>query len=79
VRVERTDSHSGNFLDCVRTRRPAVCRPEVAVSAMNVVLIGGIALLLQRTLRWDPVKAEFDGDAEANRLLSYASRPPWTL
>jgi hypothetical protein len=46
---------------------------------MNAILIGGIALILQRGLKWDPVKAEFDGDEQANRLLSYSPRQPWRL
>jgi hypothetical protein len=46
---------------------------------MNAILIGGISLILRRSLKWDPVKAEFPGDAEANRLLSDTPRPPWRL
>jgi len=42
-------------------------------------LLGGIAVKLQRKLRWDPEKEHFIDDAEANRLLSYAMRPPWRL
>jgi len=78
-RVYRADSHSGNFLECVRTRRPTICDPETAVYSMNAILIGGIALILKRTLTWNPAKGEFVGDAEANRLLSYAPRPPWLI
>ena len=78
-RVYRTTSHSGNFLECVRSRRPTICNPETAVYTMNAILIGGISLILQRALKWDPVKAEFAGDEQANRLLSYTPRPPWWL
>ena len=78
-RVYHADSHSGNFLDCVRSRRLTICHPETAVYTMNAILIGGISLILKRALTWDPVKAEFAGDAEANRLLSYTPRPPWRL
>jgi hypothetical protein len=46
---------------------------------MNAILIGGIALTLRRPLKWNPAKAEFDGDEEANRLLAYSPRPPWRL
>lgn len=79
ARVYHAKSHSGNFLDCVRTRRQTICHPETAVYTMNAILIGGIALALKRSVRWDPVAGEFPGDAEANRLLSYASRPPWQV
>jgi predicted dehydrogenase len=78
-RVYHANSHSGNFLECIRTRRLTICNPDTALYTMNAVLIGGISLILKRALRWDPVKAEFPGDAEANRLLSYTPRPPWRL
>ena len=78
-RVYRADSHSGNFLECVRTRRATICNPEVAAYTMNAILIGGISLALKRDLRWDPVKLQFAGDEAANRLLSYSPRPPWIL
>jgi predicted dehydrogenase len=79
ARVYRADSHSGNFLECIRTRRPTICEPGTAVYTMNAIFIGGIAMILKRALTWDPVKAEFTDDAEANRLLSYTMRPPWRI
>lgn len=78
-RVYHADSHSGNFLECVRTRRATICDPDVAVYTINALLIGGIALALKRAVQWDPVKAEFINDDEANRLRSYATRPPWRI
>jgi predicted dehydrogenase len=79
ARVYRVNSHSGNFLECVRNRRATICNPETAVYTMNAILIGGISMILQRPLKWDPVKAEFVGDEQANRLLAYTPRPPWRL
>ena len=79
ARVYRTTGHSDNFIECIRTRRPTISEPETAVRSMNSILVGGIAIALQRSLRWDPVKEEFPGDEPANRLLSYTSRPPWRL
>jgi hypothetical protein len=78
-RVYHAHSHSGNFLECVRTRRQTICHPETAVYTMNAILVGGIALALQRAVKWDPARGEFPGDDEANRLLSYAARPPWRV
>jgi predicted dehydrogenase len=77
ARVERNNGHSDNFLDCVRSRCPAICEPETAVRTMNAILTGGIAMALQRPLKWDPVRNQFPGDPEANRLLDYTPRPPW--
>ena len=79
TRVYHANSHSGNFLECIKTRRPTICNPETAVRTIHSILIGGIALALHRSLKWDPVKCEFAGDEEANRLLSYTPRPPWRL
>jgi hypothetical protein len=78
-RVYYADSHSGNFLECIRSRRATICNPQVAAYTINVILTGGIALALQRNLRWDPVKLRFARDDAANRLLSYTPRPPWRL
>jgi predicted dehydrogenase len=78
-RVYHSNSHSGNFLECVRTRRQTICNPQIAVATMNTILIGGISLALERNLTWDPVKCEFPNDEQANRLLSYTPRPPWRL
>ena len=78
-RVYHADSHSGNFLECIRTRRQTICNPEVAAYTMNAILIGGISLALQRNVHWNPATLEFPGDETANRLLSYTPRPPWHL
>jgi predicted dehydrogenase len=79
TRVYHSTSHSGNFLECIRTRRPTICNPETAVNTMISILIGGIAIALQRDVTWDPVSSTFPGDEPANRLLSYTPRPPWRL
>ena len=36
-----------------------------------------IAWQLGRPLKWDPAKAEFIGDEEANHMRSRAQREPW--
>ncbi len=78
-RVYHANSHSGNFLECIRTRKQTICNPEVAAYTMNAILIGGISLALQRNVHWNPATLEFPGDETANRLLSYTPRPPWCL
>jgi predicted dehydrogenase len=78
-RVYYTNSHSGNFLDCIRSRRRTICDAETAVNTIKTILTGGIAMALQRSVRWDPVTSTFEGDEAANRLLSFTPRPPWRL
>ena len=57
----------------------AIAVSEVAQRATSTALLGGIAVKLQRKLRWDPDKERFPDDPDANRLLTCAMRPPWRL
>jgi predicted dehydrogenase len=77
--VYRSDGHSTNFLECVRSRRRPICSIETAHRSASAVLLGGIALQLKRALKWDPQREQFIGDDEANRLLSTAYRAPWQI
>lgn len=76
-RVYHADSHSGNFLECVRTRKPTICDAKVAHRSASALLLSGIVRVLRRPLKWDPERECFPDDEEANRLLSIAQRPPW--
>lgn len=78
-RLYRADSHSGNFLDCVRTRQQPICDVETAHRSISAVLLGGIALQLERTLKWDPQREQFLNDEAANRLLATTFRTPWVI
>ena len=75
----RAESHSGNFLECVRTRKQPICDANVAQRSSGALLLGGVVKQLQRPLKWDPVRQEFPGDDEANRLLSLSQRAPWRV
>jgi hypothetical protein len=58
-----------------KTRADAdtACQAHIACHAANV------ALYLKRKVNYDPVKNEFIGDEQANRLRSEALRDPWRL
>jgi hypothetical protein len=79
VHLYHSTSHSGNFLQCIRTRQRTICPVEVAARSVSAVLLGGMAKQLQRTLKWDPAAEHFVGDEEANRLMTIAKRPPWNV
>ncbi|MBL7139721.1 MAG: Gfo/Idh/MocA family oxidoreductase [Planctomycetes bacterium] len=72
-------NHMRNLLDCVKSRRQTVANPEVMHRSMTAVHAANICMWLKRDLRYDPVKEEFVGDAEANRLRSRAMREPWII
>jgi hypothetical protein len=73
------DFHVRDFLDCVKTRGQPRANAEVACWSHIACHAANIALLLERKLRYDPVKNEFIGDAEANRLRGEALREPWRI
>jgi hypothetical protein len=79
VHLYRADSHSGNFLECVRTRQKTMCNEEIAHSSASALLLGGVEKQVQRPLKWDPQREVFIDDDEANRLLSIAKRSPWQI
>jgi len=79
VHLYRSDSHSGNFLECVRTRKRPISDADIAHRAASALLLGGVVKQLDRPLKWDPAREEFTGDDEANRMLSIAQRPPWCV
>jgi len=79
ARTQRPMSHMRNFLDCVKSRRLTVANPEVMYRSMTTVHAANICMWLKRDMKYDPVKAEFINDPEANRLRSRAMREPWII
>jgi predicted dehydrogenase len=69
----------GDFLHCVRTRELPFRDIERAHRTATVSHLGNIAYWLNRRLKWDPVKEEIIGDAEASRWLDRPKRAPWYL
>ena len=69
----------GDFVHCVKTRERPFRSMERAHRTATVAHLGNIAYWLNRPLRWDPVKEEIIGDAEASRWLDRTKREPWAL
>jgi len=72
-------THIRNFLDCVKTRRPANANADVAARSHVVCHAAYIAWQLDRKLKFDPVNEEFIDDDQANRMRSRAMREPWRV
>jgi predicted dehydrogenase len=79
IRLYKSNNHKQNFLDCIRSRSETVAPVEIGHRSNTVCLLGYIAMLLDRTLKWDAKKEEFIDDPEANRLLLRPMRSPWKL
>jgi predicted dehydrogenase len=71
--------HHRNFLDCIKTRRPAAASAEVGHHATTTCNLVEISARLGRKVSWDAQSEHFTGDESANRLLSRAMRAPWRI
>jgi len=73
------DEHMEEFLDSVRTRRPAKATPEIAHRSCALVHLGDIAYRTRGRLEFDPETERFVDAEEANALLTKAYRSGYEL
>ena len=79
IHLYESVSHVGNFIECVKTRKPTVCPIDVTIRSDMICHLSDIAMRLRRKLRWDPEREKFVDDAEADRMLVRAMREPWQV
>ena len=70
--------HIRNLLNCIRTRTPTKCNPEIGHRAQSICQCMTISARLNKKLKWDPVAERFDND-DANRMLFREPRSPWRI
>lgn len=79
-RSPQSSQHQRNFLECVRSRKPAICPIEDSVQGDTLCHLSDIATRLERKLRFDPAKEKFLGDNAANQRLALRTmRKPWRI
>ena len=78
-RLYKSGDHLQNFIDCIKSRKETITPAETAHRSISVGLLGEIAMLTGKDLKWDPVKEVFTNDEIANRYLSRPMRAPWHL
>ncbi len=79
VHLYESTNHMKNFLECMRSRKEPVAPVEVGHRSNTICLITHISMKLGRKLNWDPKTERFKDDDEANAMLGYKYREPWTL
>lgn len=79
VHLYDSHNHHENWLNCIASRERCICDVEIGHRSVSVCHIGNISMRLGRPLKWDPLKEEFVGDAEANAMLGRPMRAPWHL
>jgi hypothetical protein len=68
-----------DFIGAIRNRQKFALNEINGHRSCTIVNMGAVALQLNRTLEFDPVKELFINDAEANRLVEQPMRAPWTI
>ena len=77
--VYPSSNHKQNWLDSVKTHKPAICPAEVGHRSASVCHLGNIGYRLGRKLTWDPIKEQFVGDESANKELVREPRTKWKI
>ncbi len=72
-------SHMAHFFHCVKNRTQPVSDVWSHCNSVNACHMANIAMLLGRTVRFDPEKYQFIDDEEANRLMWRPQRKPYQI
>ncbi len=72
-------NHMQNFFECIKDRSLPISDVFTHCNSVNACHMANITMLLGRKLRWDPVKEDFIGDAQASAMLSRRQREPYTI
>jgi predicted dehydrogenase len=76
---DMTVAHARNFLDCMRSRKPANADIEIGHRSTTMSLLANISLATRSRLEWDAQQERITNNSEANNLLHYEYRQPWKL
>jgi len=71
--------HGRDFFDCVRSRAKPISNEDIMRRSHIACFAAQLSWQLGRKLTFDPVKEEFVGDEEANRMRRRATREPWSF
>lgn len=72
-------NHHEDWFEGIKTGRKTVMNIEGGVATAFLTILGNLSLVLGRELKWDPVKREIVGDAQAHRMMSRPQRYPYCL
>lgn len=68
-----------DFLKCVRSKETPMCTLEEGHRSTSFAHLANISLKMKQRLEWDPEAERFTNQDQANELLHYDYRSPWSL
>jgi predicted dehydrogenase len=74
-----TVQHARDFLDCIRSRRKPRADIEEGHRSTTMSLLSKISLAVKLRIEWDPETEQITNSQQANDMLHYEYRKPWTL
>jgi predicted dehydrogenase len=79
TRLQVSNDHMRNFLDCVRSRQDPIAAVEIGHRSASICHLGAIALRTGRKLNWDAKHEKFTGEGarEDNQWLAREMRKPF--
>lgn len=79
IHLYASPEHHRNFLDCIKTRRPAAAYAEIGHHATTTCNLVEISARRGCKLSWNPGTEHFVNDEAADRFISRAMRSPWHI
>jgi predicted dehydrogenase len=79
IKENSTQNLIDNFVECCQTRSRPLCSLEDAHRSTTFAHLANISLKLKRRIEWDAETEAITNIPEANDLLHYEYRKPWTL
>lgn len=77
--MDNTVLHARNFLDCIKSRQKPNADVEEGHRSTTMSLLANISLVVGQRLEWDAQQEKILNPKEANDLLHYEYRKPWSL
>jgi predicted dehydrogenase len=77
VKTDMGVKHMANFLEGMRTRQPAMCRPSDAYASTTTVQLAMIAYQAGARITWDAVKEQVVGNPAAAGMVKREYRAPY--
>jgi predicted dehydrogenase len=80
IHLRESKHHEADWLQAMRTRKDPISTVEIGHRSNTVCVLHHISMKLNgRKLKWDPIKEQIIGDPEANAMLDFEHRKPWTV
>jgi hypothetical protein len=74
-----TAGHHQNWIQAIRTGKPAVGDIEGAVRSDMVSNLSELCVRTGKSLQWDPRKETITGNDEARKMMARPMRAPWRV